>query len=332
LDAGAEVAALAGAAATTDALPVFPALRGLQGGEVELVSHCRPSRGAGPSEACLRRPGRRRAPRSSRSCRAPARGACRDASGSGRSGYEPGLSGLSPWSLARGTSRFPGAPPLVRFGDRRLRRLLRQYRMLIRQNLADREASCPRDLVGAAQSLQPVHRRLRHVDRVRRAEALREDVADPGELQDGTDPAAGDDAGSLARGAQEHTGRVGASQDLVRDRRSVLRNGEEVLLRVVDRLRDRERDLTSLAVADADTVDLVTDDDERGEREPPAALDDLRDTVDLDHALLELAGLFALDHGALDARELGSSAQAVTFRSDRVLWPRKASQARTQGA
>src|SRR5207244_12555552 len=38
LDAAAGVAALAGADATTDALPVFPALRGLQGGEVELGS------------------------------------------------------------------------------------------------------------------------------------------------------------------------------------------------------------------------------------------------------------------------------------------------------
>src|SRR5258707_14470161 len=33
-------------------------------------------------------------------------------------------------SPVRGTSRFPGAPPLVRFADRRLRRLLRQCRML----------------------------------------------------------------------------------------------------------------------------------------------------------------------------------------------------------
>ena len=89
----------------------------------------------------------------------------------------------------------------------------------------------------------------------------------------------------------------------MRDRRAVLRHREEILLRVVDRFRDRERHLTCLAVADPDAVDLVTDDDECREREPPAALDDLRDTVDLDHALLELAGLFALDHLALDRCE-----------------------------
>ena len=65
---------------------------------------------------------------------------------------------------------------------------------------------------------------------------------------------------------------------------------EQVLLRVVDGLRDRERHLARLAVADADAVDLVADHDERGEREPPAALHDLGDAVDLDHALLELSG------------------------------------------
>src|SRR6185312_7288435 len=54
---------------------------------------------------------------------------------------------------------------------------------------------------------------------------------------------------------------------------------------------------------------------------PPAALDDLGDAVDLDHALLELAGLLHVD-GHL----------AFTFHVDRGLWPRKASQARTQGA
>ena len=68
-----------------------------------------------------------------------------------------------------------------------------------------------------------------------------------------------------------------------------------ILLRVLDRLGDRERNLARLAVADADAVDLVADDDERREREPPAALDDLGDAVDLDHALLELACLLVID-------------------------------------
>ena len=78
--------------------------------------------------------------------------------------------------------------------------------------------------------------------------------------------------------------------DLVGDRLPVLRDGEEVLPRVLDGLRDRQRDLARLPVAEADAVDLVADDDERGEREPPAALHDLGDAVDLDDPLLQLAG------------------------------------------
>ena len=93
---------------------------------------------------------------------------------------------------------------------------------------------------------------------------------------------------------------VEAAEDLVGDGRAVLGHGEQVLLRVVDGLRDRERNLASLAVADADAVDLVPDHDERREREAAAALDDLGDAIDLDHALLELANLLAGDHFTLD--------------------------------
>ena len=44
-----------------------------------------------------------------------------------------------------------------------------------------------------------------------------------------------------------------------------------------------------LAVAEADVAVAVADDHERGEREPPAALDDLGDPVDGDHSLVVLA-------------------------------------------
>src|SRR4029077_4821090 len=66
------------------------------------------------------------------------------------------------------------------------------------QHLADGQAARGGDLFGPAQALQAVDRRLEHVDRVRRAEALGEDVVDPAELEHSTDAAPGDDAGSLA--------------------------------------------------------------------------------------------------------------------------------------
>src|SRR3954465_15272100 len=179
----------------------------------------------------------------------------------------------------------------LRGGSRCLCLLVRRLGRLVGQHLADREAAHLGDLLGTAQPFQPVDRGLRHVDRIRRSEALGEDVADPCELEDGADAAAGDDAGSLACRPQQDPRGVGTAEDLVRDRRPVLGDGEEVLLRVLDGLGDRERDLARLAVADAHAVNLVADHDERREREPPAALDDLGDAVDLDHALLQLAAL-----------------------------------------
>src|SRR5205814_1085057 len=116
--------------------------------------------------------------------------------------------------------------------------------------------------------------------------------------------AACDHARPFAGRTEQDTGGVGTPEDLVRDRRPMLRHGEQILLGVLDGLRDRERDLSRLAVADADAVDLVADHDERGEREPPAALDDLGDTVDLDHALLELARLLDLHPAHLRTSDL----------------------------
>src|SRR5206468_12206625 len=80
---------------------------------------------------------------------------------------------------------------------------------LVREHLRDAQAAHPCDLVGAPEPLEPVDRRLGHVDRVRRAEALRQDVADPGEVEHRADAATGDDARSLARRAKEHACRVG---------------------------------------------------------------------------------------------------------------------------
>src|SRR3712207_5998576 len=182
-----------------------------------------------------------------------------------------------------------------------------------RQDVGDRLPSDPRDLVGPAEPLETVDGRLQHVDRGRRPKALREDVADPGELENGADAAPGDDAGSLARRPEKHAGRVEFADHLVRDRRPVLRYLEEVLLRVVDRLRDGKRDLARLAVADADAVDLVADHDERREREAPAALDDLRDAVDLDHALFQIARLSHVDgHQKRRPPSRTASASALT--------------------
>ena len=111
---------------------------------------------------------------------------------------------------------------------------------------------------------------------------------DAGELEHRAHAAAGDHAGAGRGGLEEHAAGAEHAGRLVGDRRAVLGHAEERLLGLLDALLDRERDLVGLAVADADDLLLVADDDERGEREAPAALDDLGDAVDLDDALLEV--------------------------------------------
>jgi hypothetical protein len=116
---------------------------------------------------------------------------------------------------------------------------------------------------------------------------LGQDVADAGRLEDGADRATGDDAGALAGGLEQDAAGAVDDLDLVGDRRPDHRDLDQVLLRVLDALADRLRDLAGLAEPDPDVARAVTDDDDRAEAEPPAALDDLGDSVDLDDALLE---------------------------------------------
>ena len=161
-------------------------------------------------------------------------------------------------------------------------------RLLDPEHLADRQPAQLGDLLGAAQADQAVHRRLDEVDRVLRADALGEHVADAAELEHGADAAAGDHAGTGAGRAQDDVPGAVAADDLVGHRLPVFGHPDQVLAGVLDALLDRQRDLAGLAVADPDHALLVADGDQRREREATAALDHLGDAVDLDHPLLEI--------------------------------------------
>jgi hypothetical protein len=63
---------------------------------------------------------------------------------------------------------------------------------------------------------------------------------------------------------------------------------EQVLARLFDALLDGQAGFLGLAVAQADLAVPVAHDHERGEGEPPAALDDLGHPVHLDGALFVL--------------------------------------------
>ena len=69
------------------------------------------------------------------------------------------------------------------------------------------------------------------------------------------------------------------------------RNLEHVLLGVLDALADSDGHLGRLAHADTDVAVAIADDDERGQAEATAALDDLGNAVDVNNALFEFGSL-----------------------------------------
>src|SRR5829696_6232489 len=160
------------------------------------------------------------------------------------------------------------------------------------------QAAAGRDLLGADEVLQRLHRGVHDVDRVRRPEALGEHVVDARALEDGAHRATGDDTGTGAGRLEQHdTGRR-LTLHRVRDGARDARHGVEVLLGLLDALGDRRGHLLGLAVADADLAVAVADDHQGGEAEAPSALDDLGHAVDGDHALDVVALLGGSASGA----------------------------------
>src|SRR5919205_392982 len=154
-----------------------------------------------------------------------------------------------------------------------------------RGDVLQRQTAAGRDLLGADEVLQRLHGGVHDVDRVRRAEALREHVVDARALQHGTHRATGDDTGTGAGRLEQHDAGRRRTLHRVRDGAGDARHLVEVLLGLLDALGDRRGHLLGLAVADTHGAVAVTDDDQRGEAEAPTALHDLRHAVDGDHAL-----------------------------------------------
>ena len=101
---------------------------------------------------------------------------------------------------------------------------------------------------------------------------------------------------------EQHLRRAEEALDLVRDGALHQRDLEQVALRAVRALADRFGNFVRLAETGTDVTVLVADDDERREREPTAALDDLGDAIDVDDAVDELADFFRIDASDLSLR------------------------------
>src|SRR5690348_15761308 len=154
-----------------------------------------------------------------------------------------------------------------------------------RGDVLEGQTAAGRDLLGADELLQRLHRGVHDVDRVRRPEALGEHVVDAGALQHGADRATGDDTGTGVGRLEQHDTGGRLTLHRMRDGAGDPRHLVEVLLGLLDALGDRRGQLLGLAVADAHGAVAVAHDHEGGEAEATTALHDLGHAVDGHHAL-----------------------------------------------
>src|SRR4051794_37671657 len=176
-----------------------------------------------------------------------------------------------------------------------------------RGDVLERQTAAGRDLLGADEVLQRLHRGVHDVDRVRGPEALGEHVVDAGALEHGTHRATGDDTGTGAGRLEEHDTGGRLTLHRVRDGAGDAGHGVEVLLGLLDTLGDRRGHLLGLAIAHADLAVAVAHDHQGGEAEATTTLDDLGHAVDGDHALDVVALLGGSATGAPPAVTAGAA-------------------------
>ena len=136
------------------------------------------------------------------------------------------------------------------------------------------------ELLRGAQFAQAEQGGVNDRDMVLRTHRLGKDVVNAGRLEDRTDAAAGDDAGTGAGRTEENLAAVVFTENLVRNRGPFELNGDHVLAGVFGTLADRIGHFVGLAVADADRALTIADDGEGGEAKAATALDDFGATID----------------------------------------------------
>src|SRR6478735_8749418 len=140
---------------------------------------------------------------------------------------------------------------------------------------------------------QALEGRAHQVDRVARANGLRQYVLHADRFEHGAHRAAGDHAGTFGSRHHEHARRTVAGLDRVPQGAFVEVDGDHSLARLLHRLLDGDRHFSRLAIAEADLAGTVADDRQRGEGELATALDGLGDAVDGDQLLDEAVVAFA---------------------------------------
>ena len=155
------------------------------------------------------------------------------------------------------------------------------------------------------ETLQRINGRSEHIVRVARTKAFRQDIVDPGGLENGTHSTTGDHAGTLAGRPQQHLASTVMAHNAVRNRAIDDRDRKHRVAGSLVTLPNRLRNLIGLAEPEADTAVAVTDDDQRAEAEAAPTLHNLRNAIDADDLVDQLAFAF------FESRQCQSSNPAV---------------------
>ena len=120
---------------------------------------------------------------------------------------------------------------------------------------------------------------------------LREDVLVTGDLEDGADAAAGDDAGSRRGWTEQHASATGFAGNFMRDGVFLNRDLDHALFGSVGGLADGFADLIGLAETETDLAFFITGNDQGAEAETATAFDHLGTTIDENHFFGDFLGL-----------------------------------------
>src|SRR6185503_3627863 len=138
---------------------------------------------------------------------------------------------------------------------------------------------------------QRIESRTHHVVRVRRAQHFRAHVPDADGLHHRTHRAACDNSSTFRSRFDEHTTRAIFTDQLVRQGVIDQRHANQILLRRLDSLFDREGHFARLAGAETDVPAFVTYHYERRERQVLTALNDFGDAIDGDYLIFQVEPL-----------------------------------------
>src|SRR6266550_8135555 len=153
------------------------------------------------------------------------------------------------------------------------------------RNGIELHAALARDAPRRRQTLQAVQGRPHHVVRIGRAQALGQDVPDPGAFEHRAHRSTRDHARTRGRRLEQHPARAVLPDDLVRNRAAGERYFGHVAARGFDGLPHRFADLIRLARRDPDLTFTIPHRHQCVEGETATTLHDFRHAIDRDDVL-----------------------------------------------